>query len=266
VLDYFAQLSAREKCPPKVATWAALEEFVARAHAFAAERCALFPEVLARCDAVFCDHDGDPSRSNWSHFRPLRVDREEDWSDWLQHFIATSTTGHFSHQLFSRLAAPSGGFGVPEVLREDTVDDRRADLVIRWQDSTRTHVEVKVGDRSFAKTVETASSLEKKYPAKQWSHFILLPSEDVRRWDAVDRPQSSIIQVLTWDDVAVSLRRTLRRKSESRLWRVWAHGFCGLVEQSLLGHPLADSKKTSLNELARRVNQISVMQRGLEDV
>lgn len=104
--------------------------------------------------------------------RPLHVDREEDWSDWVQHFIATSTTGIFSWLLFNRsdLPGPEPCIGA-SVLREDVIDDRRADLVIAWGNATRTHVEIKVGDRAFAKTAETASKLEQKYPAPRWSHY-----------------------------------------------------------------------------------------------
>jgi hypothetical protein len=146
------------------------------------------------------------------------------------------------------------------------IEDRRADLVIMWTNTSRTHVELKVGDRNFEKTVETASKLEQKYPSPHWSHYILLPVEDVPHWDAIDHPESPRIHVLTWDDVAASLRRSLRREDETHQWRVWAHGFCGLVEQKLLGHPQAGDNVTSLSMLGRRMHQISIMKRGLDDV
>ncbi len=247
--------------------WHELDEFVERGRLFASERCRSFPGLLAQWDTLLADCDGDPSRGDWSHFRPLHVDREEDWSDWLQHFIASSQSGAFSWQLFNRSDLPSAGSCVrATVLREDVVQHRRADLVITWGDSTRTHVEIKVGDRGFSKTSETAAQLEKKYPAPRWSHYVLLPAEDVTHWNAVDQPEAPAINVLTWDDVATALRRALRREDETRRWKLWAHGFCGLVEQRLLGHPLASTGVSSLSSLARRMHQIAIMRRGLDDV
>src|SRR5690606_34208801 len=112
-----------------------------------------------------CSPSSAACDTDWSHFRPLRVDREEDWSDWLQHFIATSEHGHFA-----RFALPRCGFGEasawarPEVTREDATESRRADLVVRWRNGQRCHVEVKVGDQHLSKTVDTALELESKYP------------------------------------------------------------------------------------------------------
>ena len=39
---------------------------------------------------------GDPSSTDWSNFRPLRLSREEDWADWLMHLIEQSGTGLLS--------------------------------------------------------------------------------------------------------------------------------------------------------------------------
>lgn len=248
-------------------SWDAIDQFVQRGREFAEEHCRLFPEVLSKWDSVLVENGGDPSRFDWSHFRPLRVGREEDWSDWLQHFIATSCSGRLSLLLFghSELTSPALCVGA-YVQREDVIDNRRADLVIRWSNATRTHVEVKVGDQSFAKTTETAAQLEKNYPPTSWSHYVLLPIGDRPHWDAIDHAGSPAIHVLTWNDVAIALRRTLRCDDESKQWKAWAHGFCGLVEQRLLGHPLATSTTTSLSMLGRRMDQISIMKRGLEDV
>lgn len=256
-----------QRPPRRRVTWQTLDEFLEAGRVYAAERCWRFPALLAEWDKIMIECDGDPSRADWSHFRPLHVDREEDWSDWLQHFIATSTTGTLGWLLFNRseLPAPEQCIGA-SVLREDVIDDRRADLVITWRDATRTHIEVKVGDRAFAKTAETASKLEQKYPAPRWSHYVLLPDEDVLHWDAIDHPELPVINIVTWDDVAVALRRSLRVAKESRRWRSWAHGFCGLIEQRLLGHPLATSSATSLTMLGRRMHQMSIMRRGLDDV
>lgn len=247
-------------------SWQGLQEFVEKGRSYAAERCHAFPSLFDRWEQELAELGGDPSTADWSEFRPLRLDREEDWSDWLQHFIATSKCGAFSERLLGRGGpAATATYAGPEVWREDVTDDRRADLVIRWRDGSRTHVEVKVGDQNFAKTAETASKLESKY-AGTWTHFVLVPADDVARWSAVDQPAKPPIHVVTWDDVAVALRRSLRRPEESRSWRSWAHGFCGLVEQKLLGHPKASDAASSLSKMKQRLHQISIMKRGLEDV
>lgn len=252
--------------PARKVSWTLLEQFVHEGRAYAAHRCRAFPELLECWSSLLRDIDGDPCRATWSNFRPLRVDREEDWSDWLQHFIATSTTGRFAHELFGRAFSDAGSCARPHVIREDVTEDRRADVVIQWIGGAHTQVEVKVGDQSFSKTAETAAKLELKYPGTEWSHYILLPVEDVEHWDALDKPDSPAIHSITWDDVAIALRRSLRRREEPRSWLVWAHGFCGLVEQKLLGHPCAEDAVHSLSKMERRMHQISIMKRGLEDV
>lgn len=253
--------------PRRRISWELVSQFVEHGHRFAAERCRAFPSLLWEWDAVLDDLEGDPCRGDWSHFRPLRTDREEDWSDWLQHFISTSSAGTFCFELFREAAFPSrSSCARPAVLREDVIDDRRADLVIVWASGCRTHVEVKVGDQSFAKTAETAAKLERKYGGAGWSHYILLPSHDVERWTAIDHPPDPVVRVVTWDDVAVALRRSMRSREEGRRWRMWAHGFCGLIEQRLLGHPRADTDIGSMMRMARRVHQIAIMRRGLDHV
>lgn len=69
-------------------------------------------------------------------FRPLRTDREEDWSDWLAYLLKTSTRGVLAHAVFGpadaeviELAAP------PKVKREFRVEDRRADVVVKVRSS-----------------------------------------------------------------------------------------------------------------------------------
>jgi hypothetical protein len=253
--------------PRPRASWAPIDELISRAGRFAAERCHELPELRRRWDERLADLGGDPSREDWTSFRLLRASREEDWSDWLQHFIATSRTGRFSQELFSHSGFTDGAPCVePEVLREDVTEGRRADLVIRWADGQRSQLEVKVGDRAFEKTAETAGLLEAKYPATRWTHYILLPAEDREAWERLAHPQTPLIHVLTWDEVAVALRRSLRRQQERHLWLAWAHGFCGLIEQKLLGHPIGEGEETPFHLLERRTHQISLMKKGLEDV
>ncbi len=232
---------------------------------FAEERCRAFPELLERWSTLLHDLDGDPSQVDWSHFRPLRFGREEDWSDWLQHFLTTSKSGVFAYQLFGANRFAEAACCVqPGVRREEVVGGRRADLVVDWADRSHTHVEVKVGDRAFAKTAETALNLERKHPGT-WTHYILLPVEDLKHWDAMDSADTPRIYAITWDDVVIALRRSLRRRTEASRWRWWAHGFCGIVEHRMVGLPGSGEVGGSLRDLARRLRQISIMKRGLDD-
>jgi hypothetical protein len=253
--------------PRQRVSWRSLDGLVSRAQRYVEERCRDFPALLRRWDEQLAELEGDPSRSDWTTFRPLRTDREEDWSDWLQHFIGTSRSGHFSRELFSRSGfTEDAQCALPHVIREDVTEDRRADLVIQWSNGQHSQLEVKVGDQAFSKTSETASRLEHKYPAAKWTHYILLPAEDLETWQKLPHAEAPLVHVFTWDDVAVALRRSLRRCAESRRWLTWAHGFCGLIEQKLLRHPPATQEEISFSMLERRAHQISIMKKGLEDV
>src|SRR5690242_15149797 len=46
------------------------------------------------------DFGTDPTYRDWRQFRPLRLSREEDWSDWLAYLIECSDTGAFACCLF----------------------------------------------------------------------------------------------------------------------------------------------------------------------
>lgn len=184
---------------------------------------------------------GDPSDEDWLHFRPLRTDREEDWSDWFAYLLESSKTGALGYRLFGSTTDRADDFAGPRVDREVRTENRRADLVIQLRAQAtasvrRMSVEVKVGDKAFGKTADTARKLQGG--TKDWQHFILLPGQDHDRWR-----ESNIAEVasLTWEDVAEALRRVLRSRGEPQRWQVWAHAFCGVIEQRLLGfgHPSA---------------------------
>ena len=184
---------------------------------------------------------GDPAAIDWSAFRPLRRYREEDWSDWLAQLIEDSHTGRFACSLLERVEEgrlPTD-YMSPEVRREVPHEGYRADLVIAWTDCSYTHIEVKVGDPGLSKTLETAHSVERlcRNLTCRSDAVLLLPSQR-DAWDAECERQpfmSERVKVLTWFDVAHALRDALGDAAcESMPWRVWAHAFCGAVEQDLL--------------------------------
>ena len=241
-------------------TWDVLDELGNLARRYVEWRCREFDGLLAEWNAMLRDLDGDPATHDWRGFRPLRLDREEDWSDWLAFLIQTATSCELALTLFSRGEVTRDTYCAPVVEREVVLSERRADIVIRWQSSC-THVEVKVGDQNFAKTHETAEKLEQQH-ATRWSHYILLPSEDIAVLDKSLAKSDKRIRTLTWDDVAVGVRRALVSSDESLRWRSFAHAFCGGVEQLLLGCPRADQTALSFTDLVLRQRQISIMKRA----
>lgn len=199
---------------------------------------------------------GDPGGEDWLRFRPLRTDREEDWSDWLAYLLETSRTGVLAHALFGPEDAQAVELAEPRVEREVRIADRRADLVVHFRpsgSSPRRHVsvEVKVGDRSFAKTEDTAHKLQGDEP--DWRHFILIPPRHVELWRET---AADDITPFTWEDVAVALRDGLRSDREALRWQVWAHAFCGAVEQRQLALHRPGSRFAALRILRRAARNV----------
>lgn len=256
------------------AGWGSISDWIASAGRAACAAEAVLERLFVWWDERLQELGGDASQVQWDDFRPLRLSREEDWSDWLAQLLQTSTTGTFARDLFlESLGSAGGDFIAPQVARELSAkpkprlimevsdrERRRADLLVRWQSGAISHVEIKVGDEAFDKTFETAKWLCDRYEnGKPWTDHVLIPDASVPAWqDCVERhPHERTFQVLTWTDVARALRRSLLAP-ESVLWRVWAYSFSGAVEQKLLGHrcrrdrslkPIATRLKTYLDAI-----------------
>lgn len=200
---------------------------------------------LDRCllawDRELDDIGGDPSREDWALFRPLRLSREEDWSNWLGHLLASSRTGRFPARLFGGDARHAQEWRVRSAEREKPAESYRADLVVKFFDGRWVHVEVKIGDLDLAKTPGTTLALRGVIEGG-FKGYLLLPAADVSEWADVKKglDGADTITVLTWHDVVKSLRASVReRDAEDLRWRVWAATFLGAVEQRLLGFPQA---------------------------
>ena len=102
-----------------------------------------------------------------------------------------------------------------------------------------THVEVKIWDRNFEKTFETARKLHATAPDGEWHDFILIPGQSQEAWKEVAKNHSTDesvkVTVILWGDVARGVRRCLWHEHESVFWRAWAWGFCSVIEKELLG-------------------------------
>lgn len=203
--------------------------------------------AFRRHNTALIDIGGDPLSEDWTKFRPLRLSREEDWSDWLAWLVEKSKSGRFAARLFGRSAKTSM---LPTVTREERLQQHRVDLRIEWRGADArtgtesTAVEVKVGDRQFAKTKSAANAHRRAYAKVRCDDWILVPSTD-REACAV-----AGVTALTWDDVAMALRQSLRNTRESMAWRIWARAFLGAVEQRLLGFPHSGEFDSALDVTA----------------
>lgn len=184
---------------------------------------------------------GDPSSFDMEKFRPLRLSREEDWSDWLGWLLQASTTGVLAETIFgSSMHCDPASFASPkDIWREEPTEDRkrRADIVVEWRSGAFTDMEVKIWDEQLDKTFDTAKKLEALRPKGEWHHFILLTQELVSAWDAVASTSSNDceINLIEWRDIVRGLRRCLWEGQESLVWQVWAWTYCAAIEQKLLG-------------------------------
>jgi len=207
---------------------------------------------------------GDPTSFDWSNFRPLRLSREEDWSDWLAHLIATSSKGVFASELLKISGFSKEYYCTPaNVYREVSYDGYRADLIIEWQNNHYTHIEVKTGDPNLDKTRDTGDALREKFltPVDHWDNAILLLSNQLNDWYNLPSHLTESIKVLTWEDVAISIRKALQ-SDELITWKVWAYTFLGAIEQILIGFPgqLMASKPDRNIE-----TKINILQKGLSN-
>ena len=180
----------------------------------------------------------DPSEHDWSSFRPLRISREEDWSNWLAYLLESSSSHLLAKSIFDGIGVPDADLKPRVIEREVQAGRYRADLYIEWEDSYQTHVEVKVGDRELAKTKETGIALrrEKHGDQTRWSDCILLLEEQKADWHDLPEKLRMDVHVITWHDVAKAFRKVLAKPQvESTFWISWAIAFSGCIEQSLLG-------------------------------
>ncbi|MBN2891888.1 MAG: hypothetical protein JXL97_08480 [Bacteroidales bacterium] len=195
--------------------------------------------ALNKWNTILVDYGKDPTYYDWDNFRPLRLNREEDWSDWLAFLIENSETGFFSKDLLKIKDDFSNNLSLPKVDREVTVQNFRADIIIKWQNNNFTHIEIKIGDKNLNKTFETSKVLQQKYKIddKKWNNFILLLNSQLNDWLQVEDQSkiNTIVKAITWKDVSISLRKSLLT-NENHTWKAWAYTFIGAIEQKLINY------------------------------
>jgi len=250
---------------PQDRSWEAIDELQLFHGQLLERKTSELDRLLREWDRLLHGLGGDPTHEDWKTFRPLRLKREEDWSDWLAHLLARSSTGVLAYTLFGKDGREASDFARPKVEREVSHEGYRADLIVHWQIGLLTHVEVKVGDQALEKTFGTAEKMMAKYGSatERWTHFVLLLSPQVASWTEVaDVSMSEItVEVVTWDEVCVAIRRALV-ESEPMTWKSWAWAYLGTIEQVLIGYDQAFPLSMSGAALESKVD---ILKRGLGD-
>jgi hypothetical protein len=207
---------------------------------------------------------GDSLTIDLDHFRPLRLRREEDWSDWLIWLLETSTTGVLAKALFgSCMNCNAAALKLPRTKREDWTNDqsRRVDILLMWKQQA-VDVEVKIEDMHLEKTGETAEKVERKYREYSWHHFILLSDDLLTVWNSIgsDRATRITIHEILWRDVVRALRRCLWQERESMLWRAWAWLFCRAIENKVMR--LADPElfRSDIGKLQMTLSWLAIIE------
>ena len=235
---------AKTRRVPEMPDWDSADEISVALQKAAAQIQGRLDNTLARWEIKLAQLGGDPQHHEWQHFRPLRLQREEDWSDWLAHLLATSKSGQLGYRLFREIVGSKrqDDFSRPEVEREVIVGNRRADIVLVAGDRVGIHVEVKIWDTQFEKTAETsalvADTFVSKPPVTVWYNVLLVP-EDSKERVVLDEHHTGVkIVPMVWAHVASSMRAVLAgadSDAEEISWRVWAWSFVGCIEQKILG-------------------------------
>lgn len=200
------------RAPASHVGWAAADAWSISFRKVGEVSAAALAQLVERWDERLKDVGGDPSHEDWAAFRPLRLSREEDWSDWLGHLIEHSRSGRFVERLFTSDVREPGAWMAERAEREVCAEGYRADLVVRFRAGDWAHVEVKVGDLSLSKTAATGAALMRRIGGRCRGEFLLLPEADVPHWDAdagVAPEERARIGVITWEQLARALRVSL---------------------------------------------------------
>ena len=231
---------AKTRQVPEMPDWDSADEMWDALQKAATQIQERLENALARWDTKLAQLGGDPSRREWQDFHPLRPRREEDWSDWLAHLLATSKSGQLGYKLFGQIvdSKGQGDFSYPEVEREVVVGKRRADIVLVTRDRVVVHVEVKIRDDQFEKTAETGALVADAYPGTKSRNVLLAPEAPKEGKLFDERYTGEEIKTIVWGQVASSIRAVLAgadSDAEEISWRVWAWSFVGCIEQKILG-------------------------------
>ncbi len=269
-LNTFNSAGIEPECNPD---WTIFDVLIKKAGDVLEVQKTEYDRLVEAWDERLLPYGGDPCHRDWDEFRPLRLDREEDWSDWLAWLLRNSRTGNLARNIFHEaIENTQADLAGPEIQRELPTPQgtRRMDLFIEWKDGAFTHVEVKIGDENFDKTFEVARDLQAKY--QKLTNFILLPKDSWPNWLSTKENQTQGFHIkiheIAWVDVAIALRKELWAGKEDRSWLVWAYSFCGAIEQKLLGHVRMDMNMGYRGPVSlglQQKGQVELMREAMKD-
>lgn len=241
--------------------WEVIDEFIGAYTNVFEEQYSKLDHLLNEWDQALETFGNDPTHVDWSHFRPLRLAREEDWADWLAFLIERSTTGTLAYSLFHEEGVPPDNYVLPKTVeREVPHGEFRADLIIKWSSGRHAHIEVKVGDENLHKTFETSRVMRIAYgqPLENWSNFILLLSHQLPDWHEIQHDDAGEppVAALTWIDVSIAIRKALLSQ-ENVMWKAWAYCFLGCIEQQLVGYPGHRFRSRPVERLDAKIHILS---------
>lgn len=214
-------------------------------------------DVMREIQADWAESDDGPTddplqadwRTNQRESGPLRINQEENWSQWLAHLLRLAPPTVRGMLFGSEFAGEPATVEREVHLRDPVSADRFADIVV-FYDEVGVSIEVKKGDEHYEKTTHTASLLESHFPGLDWTHHLLLPEtklEPLRRSfdeNLVDPPDqhprirsspAGDVILLFWRDVSHALREVLRGGVDRQPhWEASAFLFTTLIEQKLL--------------------------------
>lgn len=253
----------REAAPP---SWQSLENWGRLASSAADAEESAVSALLQAWDQKLSDLGGDPSWRPWRRFRPLRLSREEAWSDWMAHLAEDPSSSGFAYNLFPPVETIAGA--VPKSHREVVLDGgtRRADLILEWAPRSFTSVELKVWDLALGKTFETAQLCEEWRPGSRWRHYVLLPQDSFEAWEEeLKRGGRQMVHARSWDEVAIALRRSLWGHRGSATYLAFALAYCGAIEQRILGlGKVGDAVASAAERLRVAAARRRLLQEGRE--
>lgn len=236
----------------------------------------LLNTALSKWDQKLEIYGGDPARTDWSLFRLLRLNIENDWSDMLAWLIKNSQHGHFAEALFKIDRNDSKDFALPTKVdrelstRSKDGNARRADLLITFgtEPSATFHIqmEVKINDPNLEKTRETAEMIASEYKNPQhWYDFLLIRYSNRHLWENVTKkdPQSKKIRPIYWRDVAIALRKALWIQKENHAWNTWALTLCGAIETKILNLACLPAKEMTSLSYKNKLAAETIIQRVL---
>jgi len=242
--------------------WHLFDSMVSTLSSFYKKKYKEFQSLYSKWDKELKLYGGEPSNFNWDHFRPLRLSREEDWSDWLIHLISESQTGYFSSHLFNIKDITVRDYSRPSYTRREvSYKGYRADIIIKWNNGIYSHVEIKIGDENLIKTYGTSEVMRSYYkvPKSKWYDFIIILGSQVENWVNIDNSKKCPIKYLTWNDVAIILRKSILISNEPLSWKVWAYSFLGAIERKLLYF----KNEYKISDILQIENNIIILKEGL---